>query len=189
MSVWILTQPLAADEQSTITARKSLNLPFDGLPDLSSLSDENAFRRLLSMLAPDMPPEAIQLKIDHIWTPFTSLALDDVVVVPLPALGEVAIGRIAGHYCYQVGQAGEDEHSIAVTWYPKHYKLASFGSYRQAMATPYLPLQEVTDKDMREKILMRLPHSYNRFAGWKWLIAAMLMLKAVAFVIHSLMQP
>ncbi len=188
MSVWILTQKLSRAEESAITSRTELTLPFDGLPDLSSLANENDFRRLLEQLDPEAPPESIQRKIDRIWPQFTGLALDDVVVVPLPALGEVAIGRICSHYRYQVGQGGADEHSIAVTWYPKHYKLASFGSYRQAITSPYLPLQEVTDKDMREKILVKLPHAYHRLARWKWLLAAIFTLKAIGFLLHSMTQ-
>lgn len=189
MSVWILTQQLSAEEQQAIASQTYLKLPFDELPDLSTIANPREFRFLLERLNPDAPPETIQLQLDRVWAQFAGLALDDVVVVPLPDIGEAAIGRISGRYHYHVGEGGKDIHTIPVSWYSKRYKLSSFGRDRQMIEKPYQPLQEVTDKEMREKILVKLPHSYNRFARWKWVIAAILMFKAALFLIHSLTQP
>lgn len=189
MTIWILTQALSAEEEQAILSKSRLCLPFEGLPDLSTLSSPWQCRDLLQRLEPDAPPEAIQLKLDRLWGQFTAIAVEDIVVVPLPIQKKAAIARITGRYQYEVDDRGNDKHLLAISWYPKLFSFHAFGRFNQPIVKPAYPLTEVSDKDLRDQINSKLPHSYNRFARWKWVIMVVVIIKAILFFLHGLSQP
>jgi predicted Mrr-cat superfamily restriction endonuclease len=180
MTVWLIREPLNREEEAEIASRPYVTLPFGDLPDLSQVHNPGELRKLLQFLNPDAPPETIGNNALRIWAQFTGIARDDVVVVPLAHSGNVAIGEVAGRYEYHTGDDGADMHRVAVAWRAQ-VKLSSFGKLKSAFAGS-VAMSEITDPELRIKIRDKLPHGYNRFAGWKWILVIFFLMQLVVML-------
>lgn len=180
MSVWVIHQSLSPSDEEKIHQRAGVFLPFENIPDLSLVRSQGNFRELLTKLYPELPPESIMLTLDRMWAQFSGVQMDDIVVVPLPAKKSVAIGRVNGPYRYAT-EDGRDLHMFPVEWYPVLPTVASFGKFKTIFENPQR-MFEVTDKEARIKIHDKLPHRFNRFAKWKWLLIIFFLMQAVAFI-------
>lgn len=185
MSIWILRQQLTADEEAHLTTRPYIILPFDHIPDLSSVVNAQELRDILQALDPEAPPESINMKLERIWQQYTSLHMEDVVVVPLTHSKKVAIGEISGRYHYKVDENGKDVHTMGINWHPQLISHLVFGKHKH-LFTNNFTMQEVTDKEARIKIMDQLPRSYNRFAKWKWVLMIFLIMQAMVMLFSML---
>ena len=170
MTIWVLRQSLTAEEEARIFGHTNLILPFDGLPDLTHVTTKQEARQLLNALYPDDPPESISRKIERFWQQFTSLQAGDLIAVPLPLSQSLVLAEITGHYHYRVDDNGGDVHLIPVSWYSKRIPLKKFAKYKEVFNTSSPPLSEVSVPEIRIALRDHLPHGYNRFAKFKWLL-------------------
>ncbi len=169
MTVWILHLPLMKEKEAGITRRTHLPLPIDAqLPDLSQLRNEGECRRLMLELYPDDPPESVARRTERVWKLYGQLAEEDVVAVPLVESRQVALAEVSGPYVYR-HEGDEATHLLPVKWHPP-VALHRFGKHRKIFAGGGHALVEVNDPEERTAIRDRLPHSYNRFVKWKWLM-------------------
>lgn len=182
MGIWIIPQPLGDKQEEDILQSDVIRLPFDGMPDLSHVKSAGHVRDILQKLEPGSPPESISLNMDRLWKKFGGITLDDLIVVPVAQGKKIAIAHVGGAYSYEVGAGGEDEHYIAVKWYEKLYPANKLGKYGALLKYDYPYMEEVDDKDARQKIQSILPHGYNRFVKFKWLAAIFIVLAALRFV-------
>ena len=170
MSVWILKQGQGA------TAQPHVQLPYDGLPDLTHLGSPAQAMQLLKMIHPGEPPESLARRMEVFWHSFSTIAPDDVIAVVMD--DQIALAEVTGHYEYRVGEGGSDIHLLPVTWHETRprsaYKKHAYLFEGRA------PLREITDRDERIAILEHLPRAYNRFRGMKWVLQL--------FVLLSLLQ-
>ena len=182
MAVWILHQKLNAEEEAHIHNRGYVVLPFDHLPDLSSVSSEGKCRQLMAALHPDDPPESITLKSDRIWRMAAGLHKEDMIAVPLKNREEIALAQVTGGYRYQPEEGGSDIHLMPVTWYPKNVPLRRLSKHKTLFIDSGAPMMEVMDSEARIAICDQLPHSYNRFARWKWLMLVFFAIGAISLL-------
>jgi hypothetical protein len=185
MSVWILHQLLTPEEEAAIESRGRLLLPFDGVPDLSFVENIGELTRMLAKLHPDLPVETLNRRAERYWELFHGLQQEDLLAVPLHAKREVALAKISGRYGYEAGVGGEDVHSIGVSWYNVHIPLVKLGKHKPLFENYRDRLVEVTDPDARQAIRKWLPHSYNRFAKWKWILAVLFILQIISMLMRK----
>jgi len=188
MSIWVLHQSLSPDEESHIEQREHLVLPFDGLPDLSAVASQLQCRHLMQLLYPDDPPEAITRRVDRLWPRYSGLQKEDIIAVPLASRKAVALAEVGGKYLYRVGVSGEAMHLIPVTWH-KAVSLRSLYKHKDLFERTGEPMMEVTRAEARIAIRDHLPHSYNRFAKWKWLLVVFFLMGLVRFFVRVAGQP
>lgn len=188
MTVWVLHQELTAPEEARIHERTHLTLPFDGLPDFTMVHSLKEFMDLLRALHPQEPPESLTLRFDRLWRQYNELQEEDIIAVPLPHSGKVALARVAGKYCYQVDDNRDDVHLIPVEWYPNIETLRSFWREKDIFIRTGSPLYAVNRASARKAILGRLPYKYNRLSRTKvvWAFIFMLMLSRLYIrLVHS----
>jgi len=169
MTMWMLPQTLTPEEEGSITARTHLQLPYQNLPDLTAITTHAQARHLMRMLHPDEPPESLSRRIDDFWKPHTEMNLEDLIAVPLPASRQIALATVTGAYTYRVGEHGSSKHLIPISW-----PCAPIASSALRKFPELLTLRgicEITDRNARIALHAKLPHSYNRFAKWRWLMA------------------
>lgn len=186
MTVWVLHQELDAGEEERIHERTHLRLPFEGLPDLSRIPDRKTFMELLRALHPQEPPETLALHFDRIWGQYTTLQDEDVVAVPLPHSGNVALAKVKGRYSYEVDEHNQDIHLIGVEWYPNMETIKSFWRDKELFNRTGNGLTAVTQAAARKAILARLPIRYNRLSTMKviWIFIFLLMLARLYSRMH-----
>ncbi len=184
MSVWVLHQLLSPEEEAAVEKRERLVLPFDGVPDLSTIETQAELHKMLSALHPELPPESIARTAERHWSRFQNLHADDLVAVPLHARREIALATLSGRYHYEVGPNGEDVHLMNVTWYPVRIPLVKLGKHKPVFENYGERLFEITDIDVRNALRTRLPHSYNRFARWKWVLVFLFIIQMIAMLSH-----
>jgi len=170
MSIWVLQQSLTAEEEAHIFQKKHLHLPFDGLPDLSQVSSPAHAMQLLRVLYPDEPPESLTRRQDRFWNLFSAIQMEDIIVVPLKLSRQLVLAEVTGRYQYNVGDKGSDIHLIPVKWYEKRIPASKFRKHKDIFLNSGEPMHELTVKETRIAVLDHLPHKYNRFAKWKWLL-------------------
>lgn len=176
MSVWVL------HSSNADVAANQLSLPFEGLPDLTSLQDIHDCKRLIQLLQPESSPESRHVQVDRIWHIRSQLHADDIIAVPSD--NQVLLFHVNGGYQYEVGKDGADIHSVPVTW-QKTVPLSRFGKH-QAIFTPgRQKMLEVSDKEARVAIHDKLPRSYNRFAGLKWLVIILFGIQVISMLMQQ----
>lgn len=186
MTVWVRHQALSAQEEAQIEQRTHLTLPFETLPDLSMVNTQAELRQLLQTLHAGEPPEAIALKQDRIWAIFGELQIGDLIVVPLAHSPEIALAEMSGRYCYR-NNGTEDIHFIPVTWH-KRFPARKLGKHKDLiLRVPTHIMAPVENRMARTAVRNTLPHSYNRFVKWKWLLG-LFFLMGIARVAHHLMN-
>ena len=116
------------------------------------------------------PPETLVRRADKFWPVYTSLHLDDLIVLPLHAGQQVALAKVTGKYEYAVGENGSDVHRVSVEFYPEVVPFSKFKKHEELLVKAEGRITEVTDKTTRLLIREQLPHSYNRFVKFKWLL-------------------
>jgi len=188
MSIWVLRQFLTEREEAQIRQRDALALPFGDVPDLSMLANPGECRRLLQALHPHDPPEAIARKVERIWKLYGEIAPEDIIAVPLRHRREIALAEIAGRYRYEVDNNGADRHLVPVTWYPKPIPFGKANKYTELTQAQGEAMAEVIQRETRVFILGKLPHAYNRFARWKWLIVGMASTMGVIRLLESVLR-
>ena len=181
MSLWILRQTLTAQEEENLLHRAYVLLPFSHVPDLSHVINPQELRHILHRLDPEAPPETLMRMQERIWTQLNSLQPGDLVAVPLLHSDKVVLGETNGRYSYHVDAQGRDEHRIEIHWHTQLIPQAAFGKHRLIFKNAP-DMMEVTDKEARIKIYDQLPHSYNRFAKWKWLMGGIILLQSAAML-------
>ncbi len=184
MTIWILYQSLTPEEEVHIGERDALTLPFGDLPDLSLINSPAELRHLLQALHPDDPPETVARKTERLWKLYAGLQVEDIMVVPLKSRKEVALAEVTQRYRYEVGAEGTDVHQVEVKWYGKRIRLSALGKHKELFDERGEKMREVTDPEARVAIRDRLPHSYNRFAKWKWLLVLFFMMGLVRRFAH-----
>jgi predicted Mrr-cat superfamily restriction endonuclease len=170
MTIWVLRQTLSEAEEASIFERKDLVLPFDGLPDLTHVENQAQAKKLLAVLYPGEPPESLNNRLHKFWHRFTTLQIEDLLVVPLVHAREIVIAEVTGHYHYSVGEHGSDIHLIPVRWYDKRIKFKKLSKHKSLFSEGNPAMLEIEDAEARTSIRDHLPHSYNRFAKIKWLL-------------------
>lgn len=171
MTIWILKAVHTPDEEADIVQRAELALPLGEVPDLSGVSSIAGLRRLLAAMQPDEPPETIAGRADRIWPLYHGVAMEDIIAVPLAGAREFVLAEVVGRYRYRVGESGEDMHLVPVKWHGKRVPFRALSRYPELLAPDRPPMFEVENPKARILIRDRLPHAYNRFAKWKWLLA------------------
>jgi len=169
MTIWLLHQTLTTEEEAHIQERSHLALPFEGLPDLSLITSPVECKHLLAALHPQDPPESINRRFDALWPRYAGLHGEDIIAVPLHARKAVALAEVTGPYHYEVGKDGADRHLIPVKWHPGPVPLYKFRKHKDIFARRER-MFEVTNAEARIAIRDRLPHRYNRFVKWKWIL-------------------
>jgi predicted Mrr-cat superfamily restriction endonuclease len=180
MTVWLLHLPLTPAEEASIRERKALELPLGDVPDLTGVVGFSGCRRLLQALHPDEPPEATLRQAERLWALYGGVQPQDIIAVPLPRRRALALAEVRGPYRHEAGPQAAHRHLIPVVWHDRQLRLS--GSLRQAVARNSKPMAEIEDAAARIAIRDRLPHAYNRFAGWKWLTAALFGLGTLQFL-------
>jgi len=77
---------------------------------------------------------------------------------------------------------GHDVHLVPVKWISERLKLNKFSRHRNLLDFSQSTLLEVTDPEIRTLMRSKLPHSYNRFAKWKWILVIIFVLAEIAYV-------
>ncbi len=170
MSIWVLRQEMTPEDEKGVFERSDLVLPFGQLPDLSLVKSPLAARNLMKMLYPAEPPESLARRVDRFWSQFSGVQVEDLIVVKLPTLNVAVIATVSGKYHYEVGDKGSDIHLIPVRWHDKEIKLSRF-KHKEIFDPTNPPMMEVMEPEVRVALRDYLPHNYNRFAKFKWLLA------------------
>lgn len=184
MSIWVLHQSLTPDEERSIMERTHLLLPFEGLPDLKPITNPHQAKQLLRKLYPGDPPETLDRRLERFWHQYHDMHVEDIIAVPLAACQQVVLAEVTGRYEYMVGENGSDIHRIPVKWYDKRHAMMAFGKHKEQFLPGDQKLFEVKQADARVKIRDKLPHKYNRFAAWKWLLIFFFLMNLLRFVIR-----
>lgn len=186
MTVWVLHQALTPEEEATLDQRDRVVLPFAGLPDLSQVPDFWKLKEAIAALNPDWPPETVSRLAERHWQLFEALQPEDIIAVPLPARQEVLLAEVSGKYGYQVGEDGQDVHTVQVTWYKQRVPLAKFGKHKAIFDVRGESLYEVADIEARTAIRNHLPHGYVKFVRLKKLLIVFLIFEAIFFATRGI---
>jgi hypothetical protein len=179
MTVWVLHQQLTPQDEAAIRERTHLVLPFDGLPDLSRVTRPDQMKYLLRQIYPDDPPESVIHRFDRNWSRYYGLHAEDILAVPLKSRQEIAVAEVSGSYQYDEGV-----HRIPVKWHAVA-PLRKFRKYQNIFHEGREKMTEVTNQDARVAIRDCLPHAYNRFVRWKWLLVVFFLMGVVRLFVRT----
>lgn len=165
MSVWLLKITRDKDLPEDMSQCDHLPLPFDGLPDLSSLNSKGKAMKMLRDIYPNDPPETRDRRLELFWEQFYNMLKEDVIAVMMEGQIDLLIYQVSGAYRYD--ETMQRPHRIAVEW-QCDVPMRVFHKHKQMFISDH-PLHEITDKDYRVAILEKLPRPYNRFRKLRWL--------------------
>jgi predicted Mrr-cat superfamily restriction endonuclease len=168
-------------EQEEYDGNISLPLPYAGLPDLSSIRDEDAMRRLLAHIDPDAAPETINRQADMHWRTLSGLQRGDLIVMPYTYRKEYGIGEVTDRYHYEVVN-GEDMHTVQITWKERHVKPKKLAALLRYVNSP-LPLQMVEHAEQRKAVFRCLKR--GGLVNWQWIIGLMFIIQVIRMLVQE----
>jgi hypothetical protein len=143
---------------------------------------------MLQLLHPDAPPEQITRQLEKTWKIYENIHPEDVIAVALPGKKEVVLAEITGPYGYRVGEKGEDIHFVPVKWHNKRISFSKLLKHKE-LTSPPAGMREIHEPATRIAVRDRLPHSYNRFAAFKWIIVIFIAWHMIERFRHMLSGP
>ncbi len=172
MTMWILKAKVAPG-QDYIAMPETLPL------DISACHTEVELKQKLREMFPDSAPETIAARAERTERFLGQMILDDIVVVVDG--DELKCCDIAGlPYAEEID--GVFEHRIPVAWFEKDTPMRLFKHFPNVVNQADRWPTEITNLQARAAIQGKLPLPGNRFAKWKWLLAAAFIMQAIAML-------
>jgi hypothetical protein len=169
-------------EETRIQERPYLDLPFDGMPDLSAIRSRGACRNLLKSLDPELDPRTLDRKTDRLWHRCGNLSTADTIAVPLPSRNEVAMAEVTEPYRYESPAGQPGRHRVGVKWHTRTLRFSSLRNHQDVLTPNGERLVEIADSVLRRRLPEKQPHASNRFAKWKWLLTAIFVINLITML-------
>lgn len=188
MSIWVLHLP--HPEQAAVPAgggESLLPLSFIDLPGVLEASFHTEVQQRLRELHPDATPESLARRAQLLWSYAHSLSPEDILVVPLPASGEVAFAEVLAPVRTE-GEGESQRYAVLVRWFERRVPLTRFGGVRSLLKPAHSALVEVEEPRARAAIRARLPLKANRFARWRWILAVVVAIQAFHYIMRMWKQ-
>ncbi len=99
-------------EREQLALEKSVvTIGWDELTDLSGLSDRSDLSTLMTQHYSDASPRKIANWVGQVWAFCKTMAIGDLVALPLKRAPAIAFGRVLGNYRYEVDLTGAVPHT------------------------------------------------------------------------------
>lgn len=116
MTLWLVRSGQAGEREALALTNDLAAAAWNDLPDLSGCTSRAALEALLRISAPGQKARALANRGSQAWSFRMLMEPGDLVVMPLKASAAIALGRIAGDYCYRTDLPCGPLHARPVTW-------------------------------------------------------------------------
>lgn len=116
MTMWLVRAGKAGEREKLALETGSAVIGWDELPDLTSCTTRDGLRSLLKATYPDQKPKTLMSWESQVWPFRETIAVGDLVVLPLKTRSDIAFGRVKGPYQFRSDLPGGHLHTRPVEW-------------------------------------------------------------------------
>lgn len=116
MAIWLVRAGKHGEREDLALDQGLATIGWEELPDMANLKKREELSKLLKEYYPDVKPKTLINWESQLWPFINSIKPNDLIVLPLKSRSTIAIGEVAGEYCYkQLSQIGR-LHTRPVKW-------------------------------------------------------------------------
>jgi restriction system protein len=104
------------DADTLFLKQNMIALGWDGIGDLSSLPDREAFKAQVAKVYPHDKPAAVRNNAGQLFRFVQEMQIDDFVIYPSKRDKQIHIGKVVGQYIYQTDNTSGYPHRRPVQW-------------------------------------------------------------------------
>lgn len=142
MAFWLIN--IADAPADRLVEGRCVALAWQTLPDLSAAGYYD-LKKAVQQAFPDEPPEALTPIFEQSWAFISTLAKDDVVLIPAADGKGYHVGTVSGAYAYEKPGPGL-KHTRSVEWWPEAIAKTQFDKYALAALSSRRAVMEFTEK-------------------------------------------
>lgn len=114
--MWLVRAGKAGEREKLALETGTAIIGWEELPDLTPCTAREALRSLLKATYPDQKPKTLMNWESQVWPVRETVAIGDLVVLPLKTRADIAFGRVTGAYRYRSDLPGGPLHTRPVEW-------------------------------------------------------------------------
>ena len=120
MAVWVVRAGRRGAQEEAALKGNFVTIGWNELRDITPVQDKEALRKLYRETYPNENTNQVDSGVGQVWTFCKEIECGHLVVLPLYGKSKVAkavaIGRVAGPYCYRADMGKEIQHVLHVEW-------------------------------------------------------------------------
>ena len=101
MAIWLVRAGRKGEREAFALEEGVAAVGWDGLPDISAIDSREQLAELMRQSYPDAKPQKVQNNVAQVWAFARTIALGDLVALPLKGRSAVAFGEVTGGYAYR----------------------------------------------------------------------------------------
>lgn len=179
MAIWLLRE-----SDTTLSADQAYLLmppPEHGgaWPDFTGLASASVKARLREAM-PDLPPEEYARLLERLNYYLADMHKEDIVLLFSPAAEQISFLEITGH-CRLM----ENRYALPVQRLKEGAPLRKFRAYAAIIRTADHWPRKIEDAKLRTAVRDYLRMPGTRFAGWKWIIGLLILLRLAMYIMQE----
>lgn len=115
MALWMVRPGKYGEREQSNLERSVVSIGWEGLPDLSGVTDRTQLSALMSARYTEEKPSTLSNWVRQVWTFAKSMRIGDLIAMPLKSSPAIQFGKIAGDYAFNAEQSGA-QHYRQVEW-------------------------------------------------------------------------
>ena len=119
MAVWLVRAGSRGETETFALEHGVAAIGWDELPDVSGIASREQLADLMRQTYPDAKPQRIQNSVAQVWAFARTIAVGDLVTLPLKRRSAVAFGEVTGGYAYRSENPAGARHVRPVRWHPE----------------------------------------------------------------------
>jgi restriction system protein len=116
MALWLVRAGKYGEREELALESGNAVVGWQELPDLSSITDRDALKRLLAKVYPNEKPKRLLNWESQLWPIINTIQPGDLLVLPLKSRAMIAVGRVTGPYKYRTDLEKQGLHTRPVKW-------------------------------------------------------------------------
>lgn len=116
MTIWVVRAGKYGDQEAAALEQGFVCIGWDEMPDLSQYKSKEALTDGLVAAFPDAKPKTVLNHAGQLWNFVHTLAIGDIVALPLKGQPAIAFGKVVGNYEYHPEAPSRSRHRRAVKW-------------------------------------------------------------------------
>lgn len=115
--MWLVRAGKAGEREKLALETGTSVIGWEELPDLTPCTTREGLRALLKATYPDQKPKTLMNWESQVWPFRETVAVGDLVVLPLKTRSDIAFGRVTGAYQFRSDLPGGPSAGIALVWW------------------------------------------------------------------------
>src|SRR5437899_962930 len=116
MAIWLVRAGRKGEHEAFALEKGVAAVSWDDVPDIFGVGSREELADLMRRTYPDDKPQKVQNSVAQLWAFARTIAVNDLVAMPLKGRSAVAFGDVTGGYAHRLENPPGTKHVRPVRW-------------------------------------------------------------------------